>query len=119
VTPQRIYILPTISWTYLSGVLATMWYAAISQGNSAAYLLMFFLASLVLVSAVHAHFALTGLSVQIGRIEPVFAGEVAHALVELPTDTSSRNRPTRRCPKSLRARPPAPTSLTGPPGADG
>jgi uncharacterized protein (DUF58 family) len=83
VTPQRIYILPTISWTYLSGVLATMWYAAISQGNSAAYLLMFFLASLVLVSAVHAHFALTGLSVQIGRIEPVFAGEVAHALVEV------------------------------------
>jgi uncharacterized protein (DUF58 family) len=83
VTPQRIYILPTISWTYLSFVLATAWYAAISQGNSAAYLLMFFLASLVLVSAIHAHFALTGLSVQVGRIEPVFAGELAHVPVEV------------------------------------
>jgi uncharacterized protein (DUF58 family) len=64
-------------------VLAAMWYAAISQGNSAAYLLMFFLASLVLVSAIHAHFSLTGLSLQVGRIEPVFAGETAHAPVEV------------------------------------
>jgi uncharacterized protein (DUF58 family) len=60
-----------------------MWYAAISQGNSAAYLLMFFLASLVLVSAIHAHFALTALSLQVGRIEPVFAGEMAHVTVEV------------------------------------
>jgi uncharacterized protein (DUF58 family) len=83
VTPQRIYILPTFSWIALSLVLAAMWYAAISQGNSAAYLLMFFLASLVLVSAIHAHFALTGLSLQVGRIEPVFAGETARVTVEV------------------------------------
>ena len=90
-TPQRIYILPTFSWTYLSGVLAMMWYAAISQGNSAAYLLMFFLASLVLVTAIHAHFALTALSLQIGRIEPVFAGELAHVPVEV-RNGSKRSR---------------------------
>ncbi len=81
--PQRIYILPTASWGVLAFVLSAAWYAAMSQGNSAAYLLMFFLASLVLVSAIHAHFALTGLSVQVGRIEPVFAGELAHVPVEV------------------------------------
>ena len=60
----------------LLAVLAAMWYAVISQRNSTAYLLMFFLASLILVSAIHAHFALTSLEVHVGRIEPVFAGDV-------------------------------------------
>ncbi len=90
-TPQRIYILPTRSWAILCAVLLAMWYAAISQGNSAAYLLMFFLSSLVMVSAIHAHFALTGLSLQVGRIEPVFAGELAHVPVEV-RNASSRSR---------------------------
>ena len=50
-TSHRIYILPTRSWAVLLAVLAAMWYAAISQSNSAAYLLMFFLSSMVLVTA--------------------------------------------------------------------
>jgi uncharacterized protein (DUF58 family) len=50
---------------------------------------MFFLASLVLVSAIHAHFALTGLSVQVGRIEPVFAGELAHVPIEVRNGSRS------------------------------
>ncbi len=78
-----IYILPTRSWIFLSAVLLALWYAAISQGNSAAYLLMFFLGSLVMVSAYHAHFALTGLELRIGRIVPVFAGETLHVPVEI------------------------------------
>ena len=64
-----------------------MWYAAISQSNSVAYLLMFFLASVVMVSAVHAHFALAGLGLRIGRVEPVFAGEIAHVPVEVMNQT--------------------------------
>jgi uncharacterized protein (DUF58 family) len=60
-----------------------MWYAAVSQTNSAAYLLMFFLSSLVMVSAIHAHFALTGVALRVGRIEPVFAGELASIPVEV------------------------------------
>lgn len=90
-TPKRIYILPTHSWAVLTAVLCAMWYAAISQGNSAAYLLMFFLASLVMVSAIHAHFALTRLSLQVGRIPPVFAGEIAH----IPVEVRNRSRRTR------------------------
>ena len=74
-TPGRIYILPTRSWVVLAAVLAAMWYAAISQRNSPAYLLMFFLSSLVLVSALHAHFALADLRLRVGRVEPVFEGE--------------------------------------------
>ena len=63
--------------------MAAMWYAAISQTNSAAYLLMFFLGSLVMVSAVHAHYALAGVGLRVGRIEPVFAGDLARIPVEV------------------------------------
>ena len=82
-TPGRIYILPTRSWAVLAAVLAAMWYAAISQRNSAAYLLMFFLSSLVMVSALHAHFALADLRLRVGKIDPVFEGERARAAVEM------------------------------------
>ena len=83
--------MPTRSWVVLLAVLAAMWYAAVSQRNSAAYLLMFFLGSLVLVSAMHAHFALAELRLRVGRIEPVFEGEAARATVEV-TNLSRRPR---------------------------
>ncbi len=86
-----IYILPTRSWVVLGAVLLAMWYAAVSQSNSAAYLLMFFLGSLVVVSAFHAHFALAGLSVRIGRIASVFAGENVRVPVEI-SDLTGRWR---------------------------
>ncbi len=82
-TSGRIYILPTRSWTFLLAVIAAMWYAAISQSNSAAYLLMFFLGSVVMVSAVHAHYAMADLAVRVGRIHSVFVGENARAPVEV------------------------------------
>ncbi len=82
-TPGRIYILPTRSWAVLAAVLAAMWYAAVSQRNSAAYLLMFFLSGLVLVSALHAHFALADLRLRVGKIDPVFEGERVRAPVEV------------------------------------
>ncbi len=95
---RRIYILPTRSWVVLAAVLAAMWYAALSQSNSVAYLLMFFLASLVMVSAVHAHFALVGLAMRVGRIEPVFAGGVASVPIEVLN-------PTRRARQALSVAP--------------
>ena len=90
-TTGRIYILPTRSWVVLLAVLAAMWYAAVSQRNSAAYLLMFFLGSLVLVSALHAHFALADLRLRVGRIEPIFEGQAARITVEV-TNGSRRSR---------------------------
>ena len=95
---HRIYILPTRSWAVLCAVLAAMWYAALSQNNSVAYLLMFFLASVVMVSAVHAHFALAGLRLRVGRVEPVFAGETARVAVEIIN-------PTRRARLALEVAP--------------
>ena len=86
-SPGRIYILPTSSWTWIVAVMAAMWYAAISQTNSAAYLLMFFLGSLVMVSAIHAHYALAGTGLRVGRIEPVFAGDLARVPVEVLNQT--------------------------------
>ncbi len=82
-TPGRIYILPTRSWTFLLAVMAAMWYAAISQTNSAAYLLMFFLGSLVMVSAIHAHFAMADLGVRVGKIPAVFVGETVRVPIEV------------------------------------
>ena len=66
-----------------------MWWAALSQSNGAAYLLMFFLGSLVLVTSIHAHFALAGLRLRVTRIEPVFAG----GTVQVPVEVFN---PTRR-----------------------
>ena len=83
----------------LAAVLVAMWYAAISQGNSAAYLLMFFLGSLVVVSAIHAHFALVGLELRVGRIPAVFAGEPARVPFEVLN-------PTRRPRMALAVAPP-------------
>ena len=91
-TTGRIYILPTRSWAVLAAVLAAMWYAAVSQRNSAAYLLMFFLGSLVLVSALHAHFALVDLRLRVGKVDPVFEGEAARVTVEV-SNLSRRPRP--------------------------
>lgn len=82
-----IYVWFRRNWIVLLAVLGAMWYAAISQSNSAAYLLMFFLISVVGVSAIHAHFALTGLRVRAGRIEPVFAGETASVPIEIQNPT--------------------------------
>ena len=95
---HRIYILPTRSWAVLCAVLVAMWYAALSQNNSVAYLLMFFLASVVMVSAVHAHFALAGLRLRVGRVEPVFAGDTARVPVEIIN-------PTRRARLALHVAP--------------
>lgn len=82
-----IYVWFRRNWIVLLAVLGAMWYAAISQSNSAAYLLMFFLISVVGVSAIHAHFALAGLRVRVGRIEPVFAGETASVPLEIINPT--------------------------------
>lgn len=82
-----IYVWFRRNWIVLLAVLAAMWYAAISQSNSAAYLLMFFLISAVGVSAIHAHFALAGLRVRAGRVEPVFAGETAAVPIEIINPT--------------------------------
>jgi len=55
-----------------------VWYAALSQGNGAAYALFFLIAALGLLSWVHGRRNLRGLSFQAGRVDPVFAGGELH-----------------------------------------
>lgn len=51
-----------------------LWYAALSQGNGAAYALLFFLLSLAAVSWLHARQNLRGVRFRAGVVEPTFAG---------------------------------------------
>ncbi len=51
-----------------------LWYAALSQGNGAAYALFFFIVALAIVSWVHARRNLRGLTVRAGKIEAAFVG---------------------------------------------
>jgi len=57
-----------------ASLLFALWYAALSQGNGAAYALFFFIVALALVSWLHAKRNLRGLSLRAGRIEAAFVG---------------------------------------------
>ncbi len=89
--PGRVYILPTKAVITLTLVLFAMWYAAVSQNNQMAYALLFFLASLTVISMHYTHFNLDRLKLRAGRVLPVFAGASAEAALEL-TNPSRRER---------------------------
>jgi uncharacterized protein (DUF58 family) len=88
---EKVYILPTRAVVTLGLVLLAMWYAAVSQNNAMAYLLLFFLGSLTVLSMNYTHFNLVGLRLNVGRIAPVFAGTDAEVPVEI-TNPSRRER---------------------------
>ncbi len=89
--PEKVYILPTRAVITLALVLLAMWYAAVSQNNAMAYILLFFLGSLTVLSMNYTHFNLVGLRLKIDRIEPVFAGSDAEVPMEI-TNPSRRER---------------------------
>ena len=88
---DKVYILPTRAVITLVLILIAMWYAAVSQNNSMAYMLLFFLASLAVLSMNYTHFNLVGLRLDVHRIAPVFAGTNAEIPLEL-TNASRRER---------------------------
>jgi uncharacterized protein (DUF58 family) len=71
----RTWIRPNGRTLGLAAVLVAMCYAGASQNNGAAYLLCFLLASLAVVSLVHAWANLRGLQISVESIPPVFAGD--------------------------------------------
>lgn len=89
---RQVYLLPTRACVPLGAVLLAIAYAALSQRNAGAYLLGFVLASLAVVSMVHAHFALTGLRARVGRIPPTFAGQPVQVPVSLENGTGRTRR---------------------------
>jgi Uncharacterized conserved protein (some members contain a von Willebrand factor type A (vWA) domain) len=82
---------PTGNLIGLLFILVAMWYAASSQNNAAAYLLMFALISVFLISIVHTLLNLAGLKATAESVKPTFAGQE----VSLPFEITNESRATR------------------------
>lgn len=76
-------LFPTVNIAGLLFILAAMWYAGASQGNGAAYVLLFLLASVVIVSVPRTIANLKALKVSAESAKPVFAGQEVSMPVEL------------------------------------
>ena len=84
-------IRPTASFAGLVSVLVAMWYAASSQNNAAAYLLLFALTAVFLVSVPHTLLNLGGLKATAESVKPTFAGQE----VSLPVEIINKSRASR------------------------
>jgi uncharacterized protein (DUF58 family) len=84
-------VYPTASLGALLFVLAAMWYAASSQNSAAAYLLLFVLAAVSLVSIPHTLINLAGVTVALEAVKPAFADQE----VSLPVEIMNGSRATR------------------------
>ena len=82
---------PTAGLAALLFVMAAMWYAAASQNNAAAYLLLFCLTSVFLISIPHTLLNLAGLKASAESVKPTFAGDE----VSLPVEIVNESRATR------------------------
>jgi uncharacterized protein (DUF58 family) len=71
----RARIRPTATFAAALFVLGAIWYAAASQNNAPAYLLLFTLGSVMVLSFWHGAGNLNGLDVSVEAIKPVFAGQ--------------------------------------------
>ena len=80
-TRKRIYILPTRHGLSFCVVGIVMLIGAINYNNSLGYLLTFLLASLALVSMLHAYRNLAGLSIKVTPGDAVFCGDYARYAV--------------------------------------
>jgi len=87
---RQIYILPNRHGLLFMLVLAALALAAVNYSNALAYLLTFLLASMAVVSLLHAQRNLLTLRVTAAGGEPVFAGEPAALRVCLHTDSGTR-----------------------------
>src|SRR5881396_1050361 len=72
-------------------ILVAMWYAASSQNNAAAYLLLFALTSVFLASIPHTLLNLGGLKATAESVKPTFAGQE----VSLPVEVTNESRAAR------------------------
>jgi uncharacterized protein (DUF58 family) len=84
-------VYPTASFGGLLFVLVAMWYAASSQNSAAAYLLLFALTAVFLVSIPHTLINLAGVTITLEAVKPAFAGQE----VSLPVEIMNGSRATR------------------------
>lgn len=78
---RRVYILPTRAGVGFGFTLVVMLAGAVNYNNSLAFVLVFSLASLALVSTLHTNRNLAGLEVKSGEAEATFAGQSAQAQI--------------------------------------
>ena len=83
---------PTANLGAIGFVLAAMWYSAASQNSAAAYLLLFALTAVFLVSIPHTFLNLGGLTATTESPGPTFAGQE----VSMPVEITNRSRAARR-----------------------
>jgi uncharacterized protein (DUF58 family) len=76
-------------------VLAAMFYAGASQQNAAAYLLLFTLAAIGIISIPHALSNVRGLTARADSIKPAFAGQEATVPIEVANQSRGHRRGIR------------------------
>jgi len=87
---RQIYILPTRNGLLFALVLVALALAAVNYSNALAYLLTFLLASMAVVSLLHAQRNLLKLRVTAAGGDPVFAGEPALFRICSDNDSGAR-----------------------------
>jgi len=83
----RLY--PTSGLFGLLFVLSAIWYGAASEGNAAAYLLLFALTAVFLISIPHTFLNLVGLKATSESIKPAFAGDEVSLPVEIVNESGA------------------------------
>lgn len=73
---RRIYIMPSRYGIWFAVMLLVMLFGAINYNNSLGYILTFLLANLGLVSVLYTYRNLAGLSIEVGKAQAVFVGEM-------------------------------------------
>ena len=91
-TQRRIFIIPTRTGLLFAIVLGLMLIGAINYNLSLGHALVFLLAGLGLVTMVHTFRNLVTLRLTPGRVEPVFAGEIARFTMHLENDRQQARR---------------------------
>jgi uncharacterized protein (DUF58 family) len=88
-THRRIFILPNKRGLGLALLLVIQWLAAINYSNNLAFILTFLLAAVGVVGILHSYRNLARLSIRLGHIAPVFAGDAACLSLNLENPTAS------------------------------
>ena len=91
-TQRQIFIIPTRTGILFAAILGLMLIGAINYNLSLGHALVFLLAGLGLVTMVHTFRNLVTLRLTPGRVEPVFAGEIARFNVHLENDRQQARR---------------------------
>ena len=91
-TQRRIFILPTRAGVVFAFTLAAMFTGAINYDLSLGHALVFLLAGLGIVAMVHTFRNLVALRLTPGRVEPVYAGDLARFLIRIENTRSYPRR---------------------------